>query len=170
MTSKSREDAETALAELQGRPWSTELAREIAQLAHDGVNDKIGQPYIDHPAAVAALVASHGEQAQQVAWLHDTVEDTGWTLDDLRDAGAPENVVSGVDAMTKRQAPREENIRRAVADPLGFIVKPADVAHNASPTRNAQIQDQTKREELAAKYANDRVQLDSLGAPRYDVR
>jgi (p)ppGpp synthase/HD superfamily hydrolase len=170
MASKTREDVDGVLALLDGRTWSTELAAEIARIAHDRVNDKIEQPYIDHPRAVAALVASDGEAAQQVAWLHDVVEDTGWTLDDLRTAGAPEDVISGVDAMSKRNdQSREENVRRALADPLGFIVKPADIAHNSSPTRNAQIKDRVKREELAAKYRDDRVLLDTLGAPRYDV-
>jgi (p)ppGpp synthase/HD superfamily hydrolase len=170
MTSKTREGVEAFLAHLGGRPWSTDLAQEIARLAHTGVVDKIGQAYIDHPAAVVALVAAHGDEAQQVAWLHDVVEDTGWTLEGLRAAGAPDAVISGVDAMTKRAGEtREQTVRRAASDPLGFVVKPADVAHNASPTRNAQIEDQENRERLAAKYANDRILLDSLGAPRYDV-
>lgn len=77
------------LAAIKGRPWSTALAEHLARTAHDGENDKIGVAYINHPGAVAALVEVHGEAAQQVAWLHDVVEDTAWTLDDLRAAGHP---------------------------------------------------------------------------------
>lgn len=89
---------------------------------------------------------------------------------DAEGTRGPEDVVSGVDAMTKRPGEtREQTVRRAAGDRLGFIVKPADVAHNGSPIRNRQIEDQKKREQLATKYANDRVLLESLGAPRYNI-
>lgn len=107
-----------------------QLARDIAMRAHAGcVNPKTGEPYITHPAHVAACV--QGDAAKAVAWLHDVVEDTELTLDDLRTAGLDEDVVRGVDGMTHR--PGEEYldfVRRAAADPLARRVKEADVRHN----------------------------------------
>lgn len=58
------------------------LAEQIAAAAHDGQVDKAGQPYIAHPARVAARVAGD-ERAVAAAWLHDVVEDTDVTLADL---------------------------------------------------------------------------------------
>ena len=66
-------------------------ARDIATRAHRGQTDKTGADYIDHPRRVAErtrhyAAADQQEAAQVVAWLHDVVEDTGVTLDDLREA------------------------------------------------------------------------------------
>ena len=106
------------------------LARDIAMKAHAGcVNPKTGEAYITHPAHVAACV--HGDAAKAVAWLHDVVEDTELTLDDLRAAGLDDDVIRGVDGMTHR--PGEDYldfVRRAAADPLARQVKEADVRHN----------------------------------------
>lgn len=106
------------------------LARAIAERAHAGViNPKTGEDYITHPRHVADHVV--GDEAKAVAWLHDVVEDTDVTLDDLRAAGLSDEVVRGVDAMTHR--PGEDYlafVRRAAADPLARQVKEADVRHN----------------------------------------
>jgi (p)ppGpp synthase/HD superfamily hydrolase len=106
------------------------LACAIARKAHgDAVNPKTGEVYLTHPEHVAAHV--EGDAAKAVAWLHDVVEDTDVTLDDLRAAGLSEEVVRGVDAMTHR--PGEEYlafVRRAASDPLARLVKEADVRHN----------------------------------------
>lgn len=106
------------------------LARDIAMRAHgDAINPKTGEVYITHPEHVAQHV--EGDAAKAVAWLHDVVEDTSWTLDDLRAAGLSEEVVRGVDAMTHRPGERYlDFVRRAAADPLALQVKEADVRHN----------------------------------------
>lgn len=127
------------------------LAFEVARRAHgDAVNPKTGEVYLTHPAHVAAQVS--GDAAKAVAWLHDVVEDTDVTLDDLRAAGLSEEVVRGVDAMTHR--PGEEYlafVRRAASDPLGRVVKEADVRHNLDLGR---IPDPTERdlERVRTKY------------------
>ena len=114
------------------------VAERIARAAHRGQTDKAGGPYIAHPAHVAAQVAAEGagQAAQCVAWLHDVVEDTAATLDDLRAAGLPEEVVEAVDAMTRR--PDEDDfayIERVRANPLATVVKLADLAHNMDLSR-----------------------------------
>jgi len=65
------------------------MAQVFATAAHAAVEQKrkyTGEDYIVHPAEVASIVASFGGTEAQIcaAWLHDTVEDTGVTLDDIR--------------------------------------------------------------------------------------
>ena len=88
-----------------------QVARDIATRAHRGQLDKIGAPYIEHPATVATLVqslpdfAAADEQAQSdavaAAWLHDVIEDTDETAESLRVAGISERAVSIVVALTR---------------------------------------------------------------------
>ena len=105
-------------------------AQQIAQRAHGNtINPKTGEVYLTHPQYVASQV--EGDEAKAVAWLHDVVEDTNVTLDDLRAAGLSDAVVRGVDAMTHRPGePCLSFVRRAAADPLARVVKEADVRHN----------------------------------------
>lgn len=106
------------------------IAQRIAQQAHgDAVNPKTRELYLTHPAHVASCV--DGDEAKAVAWLHDVVEDTPVTLEDLSAQGLSQAVVRGVDAMTHR--PGEDYldfVRRAAQDPLARVVKEADVRHN----------------------------------------
>lgn len=111
-----------------------EKARRVAHAAHEGQLDKSGNPYIGHPAYVAAHVSTPEQQC--VAWLHDVVEDTATTLDDLREAGMPEPVVRAVGILTRR--PEEDYfayIERVGADPLARAVKLADLWHNMDLSR-----------------------------------
>src|SRR5674476_127778 len=86
-------------------------AKDIATKAHEGQVDKAGMPYIDHPRRVAERVA-HVDvrpEAIAVAWLHDVVEDTATTLDDLRAGELGEHVMAEVDAMSRRTDEGDEN-------------------------------------------------------------
>ncbi|MCW5625086.1 MAG: HD domain-containing protein [Burkholderiales bacterium] len=106
-------------------------AIEIAKAAHDGQTDKAGAPYVTHPLRVMAAVESN--DAKIVAALHDVVEDCpGWTFDRLRAEGFSEAVLRGLDAVTKREGEDYEAfIVRAAADPLGRLVKRADLVDNS---------------------------------------
>ena len=73
-------------------------ALEIATRAHAGQKDKAGIDYIEHPKTVASFVNSDEEKA--TAYLHDVLEDTSLTEQDLREQGIPEDVLSAVKAMT----------------------------------------------------------------------
>jgi hypothetical protein len=75
-----------------------ERAIEIAARRHAGQTDKQGLPYILHPLRVMQRV--QGDVARMVAVLHDTIEDTGLTADELRAEGFSEEVVAGVVAVT----------------------------------------------------------------------
>lgn len=138
------------------------VARALATRAHAGQTDKAGRPYIEHPADVASRLDD--ADARAAAWLHDVVEDTDVTLADLRTAGFPDAVVDAVDAVTKRPGENyEDAIARAGQDPVGRLVKRADIASNTDPARTALLDDVT-RARLAAKYARGLALLESCGA------
>lgn len=129
---------------------SLEAAIALARAAHAGQVDKLGADYIEHPLGVMGLV--HTVPEKTVAVLHDVVEDTSVTLDDLRAQGFDETLVRAVDALTKRPGePLAESMARVAADPLALIVKHADLAHNADPARQAALPAEIS-ERLTAKY------------------
>lgn len=106
----------------------------FSAIAHKGQLDKNRQPYILHPIRVMLMMLTFAERT--VAILHDVVEDTGVTLEDLRAKGYPENIVQGVDSVTKRDGESYEDfVRRAAKDPIGSKVKKADILDNISPMR-----------------------------------
>jgi (p)ppGpp synthase/HD superfamily hydrolase len=80
-------------------------AEAIARSAHTGQVDKAGADYIKHVERVVGRVAS--EDAKAVAWLHDVIEDTSMTADDLRAAGIPEPVLEAVELLTRPKADPE---------------------------------------------------------------
>ena len=113
-----------------------ERAIEIAAQAHAGQVDKAGAPYILHPLRV--MLRMEDTEARIAAVLHDVVEDSDWTLEDLAREGFSEAVLRAVDALTKR--PGEDRLdaaRRAARDPLARAVKLADNAENSDLGRIA---------------------------------
>lgn len=134
-------------------------ADALAEVAHAGQVDKAGNPYIDHPRAVAATLAEHGDNAVMAGLLHDTVEDTDITLDRLRQMGFPAEVVDAVDAVTRRDGETYmQFVARAAQHPLGRLVKLADNAHNSSPERLAALDPDTARG-LERRYGRARAVL-----------
>ena len=116
-----------------------EKAIEIAAQAHVGQKDKSGQPYILHPLW---LMQQFEEiEFQMVAVLHDVVEDSAFTLDDLTSAGFAPAVVAGVDAMTRRSDETyKAYIDRVQAHPIALRVKLADLEHNMDVRRLGRFQ------------------------------
>lgn len=113
-----------------------ERAIEIAARAHAGIVDKAGQPYILHPLRLMLAVKTPHERMAAV--LHDVVEDTSVTLDDLRAEGFPEVVLDAIFALTKTEG--EERIaaaHRATRNSVARAVKLADVADNMDLSRIA---------------------------------
>lgn len=114
-----------------------ERAIEIAARAHAGVRDKGGEPYLLHPLRVVLRVSSLDER--MAAALHDVVEDSAWTIEDLRAEEFPPAVIAAVDALTKRAGEsRMDAARRAGVDPIARRVKLADLADNMDLRRIAQ--------------------------------
>ncbi|AGY60018.1 bifunctional (p)ppGpp synthetase II/ guanosine-3',5'-bis pyrophosphate 3'-pyrophosphohydrolase [Gloeobacter kilaueensis JS1] len=104
-------------------------AIEIATIAHAGMVDKAGKPYIDHPRRVMAHLTSPEEKMAAV--LHDVVEDTQVSLEVLVEAGFSSPVVAAVDALTKRDGEEvEAYYQRVIANPVALRVKIADMHDN----------------------------------------
>lgn len=113
-----------------------ERAIEIAAKAHSGQQDKAGEPYILHPVRVMLRVTT--EQERIAAVLHDVVEDTDVSLDELRAEGFAEAVIQAIDALTKREGEsRIDAAHRAAANTIARIVKLADNAENSDLSRIA---------------------------------
>lgn len=124
-------------------------ALAIAEDAHKGQVDKAGVAYIHHPLYVASLV--EGELAKTIALLHDVVEDSAWTLEDLRMEGLPEEVVQVVGILTKnRDESYEEYLMHVKQNPLARQVKLADLHHNSDLSRLANVTDRDRKR--VAKY------------------
>src|ERR1700752_2724217 len=81
-----------------------ERAIELAARAHAGQRDKEGLPYVLHPLRV--MMAVGPGDAQIVAVLHDTLEDTDLTEDDLRREGFSEDIIAAVKAVTRGKSER----------------------------------------------------------------
>jgi (p)ppGpp synthase/HD superfamily hydrolase len=106
-----------------------EDAIALAVEAHRGQSDKSGQPYILHPLRVMFRCQTDAQRI--VAVLHDVVEDTGRTFDDLRKLGYPEDILAALDCVTKREGePYEAFVERAAANPVARVVKIADIEDN----------------------------------------
>lgn len=112
----------------------SEKAYEIAKRAHLGQIDKAGEDYIKHPEKVASFVNSDEEKA--VAYLHDVIEDTELTLEDLREYGFSEEVLKVVDVITKKKGQDYQTYLKSVKEnKLARVVKLADLRHNSDLTK-----------------------------------
>jgi guanosine-3',5'-bis(diphosphate) 3'-pyrophosphohydrolase len=119
-----------------------ERAIVLAAAAHTGQVDKAGQAYILHPLRVMLRVTQ--EHERMAAVLHDIVEDTAVTLEQLVAEGFPPAVIAAVDALTKRPGEsRTQAAQRAAAHPIARQVKLADNAENMDLTR---IENPTERD------------------------
>lgn len=118
----------------------------VATAAHDTQLDKRGIPYILHPLRVMVNAELLGldKEAQQIGVLHDVVEDTAVTLNDLKLAGFSSRVVAGVDALTRRNKKLAVNgvdetymefVKRASLNPDARKIKMIDNADNMRPER-----------------------------------
>ena len=111
-----------------------ERAITIALKAHAGQKDKGGEAYILHPLRL--MLGMPTETARIVAVLHDVVEDSAWTLDDLRAEGFSAEVLQALEALSKLPGEsRIEAARRAACNPLARLVKLADNTDNADLSR-----------------------------------
>jgi len=112
------------------------LAIDIARIAHAHQKDKQGKDVVEHPIAVAGLVYPD-EDTICAAFLHDVIEDTAVTLENLRDYGVAENIVVAVDCLTWRDGESERDyLKRVASNVIAYKVKIADMCHNSSDERN----------------------------------
>jgi (p)ppGpp synthase/HD superfamily hydrolase len=117
-----------------------EKAIEIAVRAHAGQKGKDGSPYILHPLRVMTRLA--GDEERMAAVLHDVVEDTEVTLEDLRTAGFPEEVLETVRLLTHEQGiSYEDYVERLRPHPMARRIKLADLEDNSDIRRLSGIED-----------------------------
>ena len=134
-----------------------ELALSIATEAHRGQFDKAGIDYIEHLIFVASQVDSEEEKA--VTLLHDVIEDSSVTAEELLNAGLPETVVTAVQILSKKKGQDYQTYLKTVkSNPLARAVKLADLKHNSDLLRHETITD--KDLERLEKYKKD---IDYLG-------
>jgi hypothetical protein len=144
-----------------------EAADQLATVVHHSQADKAGHPYIEHPRAVATLLAGADATVTMAALLHDTVEDGACTLDQLTGLRVPPAVVETVDALTRRpDEPHGRYLTRLRRNPVAVTVKQADITHNSQPTRLDAL-DRAVAARLWRKYAAARWIIDHANEPCY---
>ncbi|QQM68166.1 RelA/SpoT family protein [Actinomyces weissii] len=131
-------------------------AYEVASTAHEGQMRKSGEPYITHPVAVATILAELGMTSQTLAaaLLHDTVEDTSYSLDRLR-ADFGEEIALLVDGVTKLDklqygdAAQAETVRKMIVamskDIRVLVIKLGDRLHNARTWKYVSAQNAARK-------------------------
>ena len=141
-------------------------AFEFANEAHKGVRRRSGEPYILHPIAVAKIVVSNiglGYKSIAAALLHDVVEDTDYTVDDIRNLFG-DKIASLVDGLTKiktvldnedkakQKSMQAENFKRILLtlndDVRVVLIKLADRLHNC---RTIEFMPEYKREKILSE-------------------
>ena len=113
---------------------------DIMRSAHEGQLDKSGRPYYLHPLRVAMRLANCTAAERHAALLHDVVEDTHVTLQDLRQMGYGEDVIALVALLTRDRPGGESHrdyLRRMTMsrNAQALRVKLADLYDNLSPAR-----------------------------------
>ena len=109
-------------------------ALRFAFKAHEGQLDRSGIPYVNHPLHLAEQMDTEDETV--VALLHDVIEDTDYTADDLRALGISEAAMEAILLLTHDDAvPYLDYVRNLKDNPLARKVKIADLHHNAQLSR-----------------------------------
>lgn len=151
-----------------------ERAYIVAKAAHEGQVRQSGEPYITHPVAVSQILADLGlgPRAIAAALLHDTVEDTGYGLDELTAAFGDE-VAMLVDGVTKLdkvkygESAQAETVRKMIVamskDIRVLLIKLADRLHNARTWGFVQP-------EKAAKKATETLEIYAPLAHRLGIQ
>ncbi len=127
----------------------TKKALKLCFEAHKNQVDKSGMPYVFHPFHVAEQMTD--EATTIVALLHDVVEDTDYTLEDLAAEGFGKDILEAVALMTHEDdVPYLDYVAKLKDNPIARAVKLADLAHNSDLSRIGEIDDETR--ERLEKY------------------
>lgn len=111
-----------------------EQAISLAAKQHEGQVDKANAPYILHPLRVMLNVPTIEHKI--VAVLHDILEDTETTIEDLYQFGFQEHIIDAIVALTKKQGEtRLEAAQQARQNPIAHVVKLADINDNMDLSR-----------------------------------
>lgn len=123
----------------------TEMTKKAMKLcfeAHKDQVDKSGMPYVFHPFHLAEQMVD--ESTAIVALLHDVVEDTEYTLENLQNIGLSDEVCEAIALMTHDPAvPYLEYVAKIKENPIAKAVKLADLRHNSDLSRLDRIDEKT---------------------------
>lgn len=112
----------------------TKMALKLCFEAHKEQVDKSGMPYVFHPFHLAEQMKT--EETTIVALLHDLVEDTAYTIEDLVELGFDKAVTDAITLMTHADGvDYMDYVRRIKDNPIAKAVKLADLKHNSDLTR-----------------------------------
>ncbi len=128
----------------------TKKAMKLCFEAHKDQTDKSGLPYVFHPFHLAEQMPD--EKTTIVALLHDVIEDTACTLQDLRDMGFEQDVLDALALMTHdKNVPYMDYVARIKGNDTARTVKLADLMHNSDLTRLDEIDEAARKR--AEKYS-----------------
>ncbi|MNY89892.1 Guanosine-3',5'-bis(diphosphate) 3'-pyrophosphohydrolase [compost metagenome] len=141
-----------------------EKAIALAATQHAGQLDKGGQPYILHPLRL--MLQFSNPTLQIIAMLHDILEDTSTTAEDLEALGFSAEIIQAIQALTKQTGEsRLEAAKRTTLNPLATQVKYVDVLDNMNLTR---INNPTARD--FARFEEYKVVLEILKQAKKSVK
>ena len=122
---------------------ATRKAMRLCYEAHRDQTDKSGVPYVFHPIHLAEQMRD--EDTTVTALLHDVVEDTAYTFDDLVKMGFSENVITALKLLTHdKSVPYMEYVAKIKENPVAKAVKLADLAHNSDLSRLNSVDDKVR--------------------------
>ena len=114
----------------------TKKALKLCFEAHKDQTDKTGLPYVFHPFHLAEQMTD--EYTTVTALLHDVVEDTDYTLNDLQEMGYPDEVIQALSLLTHDDGSEYmDYVKRLKNNPIARAVKLADLEHNSDESRAA---------------------------------
>jgi hypothetical protein len=145
---------------------SIEKAVEIAARAHAGVKDKQGKPYLLHPIRV--MMGVEGEAAQIVAILHDVVEDTPMTLQDIEAEGFGPEIIDALELVTHKAGQAySEYVVACKRNEIARQVKLSDLRDNGNfdrlllrPDKFASDSSRMHRYALSYRFLTDEITED----------
>ena len=122
---------------------ATRKAMRLCYEAHRDQTDKSGVPYVFHPIHLAEQMRD--EDTTVTALLHDVIEDTVYTFDDLVKMGFSENVITALKLLTHdKSVPYMEYVAKIKENPVAKAVKLADLAHNSDLSRLNSVDDKVR--------------------------
>ena len=129
----------------------TKMALKLCFEAHKEQKDKSDMPYVFHPFHLAEQMTT--EETTIVALLHDLVEDTAYTIEDLIHMGFDKTVTDAIALMTHADdVPYMDYVRAIKDNPIAKVVKLADLKHNSDLTRLDKVDEWSlKRQEKYLK-------------------
>ena len=140
----------------------TDLTKKAIRLMfklHKDQKDRSGLPYVFHPWHVAESMDD--ELSTVVALLHDSIEDTDVTLEDLREEGFPEDALEALSLMTHEDdVDYFDYVKQLAVNPIARKVKLSDLRHNSDLSRLNDVKE--KDIERREKYLKAIAYLESL--------